>query len=129
MSMDSARRAHRARLGIVILVVAWGICTPVGEGLLLHSLAAAVLVVCIVSLSLAAVPVVSRDGRLLARQRPLESWERRTIVGLTLLALGDGLVFLIVGAINHRGSWAVASVGIAASVGCGMLGVYSVMRS
>jgi hypothetical protein len=128
MISDAAWRARRRRLGMRILLVLYGVCTPVVVALVLDSIPAGLPTVAMASLSLTLMVLVMAPTDEWPSQRPLQQSERRSVLWLMALAGIDGLLFLVVGMAQHHGSWAIGLVGAAAAIGAGAIAVRAFLQ-
>jgi hypothetical protein len=119
---DPAWRAGRRRLGVWILLAAFGGCA-VGVAVVLDSIPAGLPALAMASLSLTLLVLGMARTDEWPSQRPLQQWERRSVLWLMALAGIDGLLFLVAGMAQHHGSWAIGLVGAAAAIGAGTIAV------
>lgn len=113
---------------MIVLVVSFTV-TAAGVGVVLHSLAAALLTFAMGSLSLVLLVLGMAVGPDWPRERPLQRWERLTVLWLMAATGAAGVVFLFTGAAAHHGSWTTGLVGFTAAVASGVVAVRAFLAS
>jgi hypothetical protein len=107
----------------LLILAAVSVCTAAAVAFVRHSIAAGLLTVAMASLILALLVLGYAAGPEWPRQRPLERWERHSVLWLMAAAGGAGAVFLLVGVVTHHGSWVIGLIGFTAAVAAGVIAV------
>jgi hypothetical protein len=111
---------------MLIMVIGWGIVTPVVAGALLHMVSVALVIVATLSISLCLVALRVTGGPELVH--PLAPRERAALIALLGLLACTGVGYVVVSVVDHRGSAALGWAGFALAVVAGACGAVAHVR-